>query len=277
MIQFFKIHPNYDEWVKEIWIWKDIESKLLPLILPAYEPELVYHLSAPPEVWVEDHLEFNLPKIHWVGPQTRKWRIQSEVPLTLISIRFYPGALYSRYAIKGIQILNQFPKVEINSELIEEKSPSKLNPLDLDSMTHDKIVQFGETILNSISTNFKEIPVYIRFAILELMRSRCSIAELSKHLHISRKQLERKFKEIIGMNPSVFQKIHRLMEMIREPNHYKMDNPESKMTDIAYNYEYTDQSHFNRDFKDMVGSVPTNWFKEYKKMSHFYNPEGPTE
>lgn len=59
--------------------------------------------------------------------------------------------------------------------------------------------------------------------------------------------------------------------MVRNPDHYRKNNPELRFTDLAHEFEYSDQSHFNHDFKRISGSIPNEWFAEYEKMSHFYN------
>lgn len=82
-----------------------------------------------------------------------------------------------------------------------------------------------------------------------------TIDQLSDKLSISRRQLERMFKEQLGTSPKTYQRIIRF-------THAYQNIRESKnriWTDITYDNGYADQSHFIRDFKEFAGSIPTEF------------------
>lgn len=237
----------------------------LPWILPSYECEMVFHLGNPPIVETENKEIFPLPKIHLVGPQTRRWRILSETDISLFAIRFFVGGMYSLFSKRGDEIQNQFLEIGNKSTLDDV--------LKLDHSSENEISEFLTSFLKDYPGINSEIPTYVRFSLLELMHPATSIQNLCKKIGISRKQLDRKFKEIVGMNPSEYRTVHRLLEMVRNPEHYRKNNPDLRFTELAQEFEYSDQSHFNRDFKRISGSIPNEWFAEYKKMSHFYNQD----
>ncbi|TGL88740.1 AraC family transcriptional regulator [Leptospira congkakensis] len=251
--------------IKEFWIWKGVNVRELPWILPSYECEMVFHLGNPPIVETENKEIFPLPKIHLVGPQTRRWRILSETDISLFAIRFFVGGMYSLFSKRGDEIQNQFLEIGNKSTLDDV--------LKLDHSSENEISEFLTSFLKDYPGINSEIPTYVRFSLLELMHPATSIQNLCKKIGISRKQLDRKFKEIVGMNPSEYRTVHRLLEMVRNPEHYRKNNPDLRFTELAQEFEYSDQSHFNRDFKRISGSIPNEWFAEYKKMSHFYNQD----
>ncbi|PJZ44521.1 AraC family transcriptional regulator [Leptospira brenneri] len=268
-ISFLKPPTNLESFVKEFWIWKDVNARELPWILPSYECEVVFHLGDPPLVETENRELIRLPRIHIVGPQTRRWRILSESDLSLFSIRFYVGGMYSLFSKRGDSLQNQFPEIE-NKQMLGVFSVPEFP-------SEEWVSDFLSSFLKSLPGKPSEIPAYVRFALLELTRPATPIENLCKKLGISRKQLDRKFKEIVGMNPSEYRTVHRLLEMVRNPDHYRKNNPDLRFTDLAHEFDYSDQSHFNRDFKRISGSIPNDWFAEYKKMSHFYNQDSSHE
>lgn len=270
-VQFFTPSERLRPWVKEFWTWEDVDPQKLPKILPSYECELVVHISKPPAVKIDSNPSFDLPSIHWVGPQSRSWEIQSNEKLSLFSIRFYPGALYGQYSIKGIDILNQFPAFDLLVESSQDWKVDLVRKIFNEHKYSERQIENTLTsLLNSFMTKPSEIPSYLKFAMMELLRNKIPISKLSENLKISKKQLERKFKEVIGFTPIEFQKVHRLLTMIRSPQNYSQNDPNIKMVDIATYYNFVDQSHFTHQFKSMVGSVPKDWFLEFEKMSHFY-------
>ena len=58
---------------------------------------------------------------------------------------------------------------------------------------------------------------------------------------------------------------------IREAIKFKEENPDISPTELAHQFEYFDQSHFNRDIKRVTGVAPTllfsrqNFIKEQLK------------
>ncbi|EOQ98490.1 DNA-binding helix-turn-helix protein [Leptospira wolbachii serovar Codice str. CDC] len=274
-ISFLKPPSYLESSVKEFWVWKGVNVRELPWILPSYECEMVFHLENPPLVETEDRQLIRLPKFHLVGPQTRRWRILSESEISLFAIRFYVGGMYSLFSQRGDELQNRFPEID-NKHILDEISKLKeKSMLTVNSSSNlfseDGISEFLTNSLKQYPGKPGEIPAYIRFALLELTRPATSIESLCKKLGISRKQLDRKFKEIVGMAPSEYRTVHRLLEMVRNPEHYRKNNPDLRFTDLAQEFNYSDQSHFNHDFKRISGSIPNEWFAEYEKMSHFYN------
>ena len=91
------------------------------------------------------------------------------------------------------------------------------------------------------------------------------IQQLCKDLNISRQYLERKYKQFIGLSPKSFARVVR----VRQIANFVTKNPKTNFTQIAYTFNYADQSHFIRDFKKVIGTSPKQFFKE----QHFIIPD----
>lgn len=76
---------------------------------------------------------------------------------------------------------------------------------------------------------------------------------------ISYKQLYRAFTEHIGCSPAHYRKLFRFRCSVAD----KITKGNAvRLTDISYKHDYTDQAHFNRQFKELTGEKPTHFFKE---------------
>ncbi|NNC45774.1 MAG: AraC family transcriptional regulator, partial [Winogradskyella sp.] len=84
------------------------------------------------------------------------------------------------------------------------------------------------------------------------------IKDLPSRLCISKRQLEREFKEKIGISPKHYLRITRINEVIRLLNEKQVFD----LTSITYHCGYFDQSHFIKDFKRITGQKPTIFIKE---------------
>ncbi|TGL62931.1 AraC family transcriptional regulator [Leptospira ognonensis] len=269
---FFKAPNPLSPFLKEIWHWKQVDTESLPWILPSYEFELVFHLTSPPYIYPLTGEPIRLPLAHWVGPQNKRWKIVSTEKLNLISIRFQAGSPYELFKESALTYLNRFPSIENTSF-----SPFlKLSSLVSESETLNtegihKFVASLTEILESYLGEIKPIDANVSFAFHELTNATAGIYEIAKKTGISRKQLERGMKQVYGLPPGELRKMHRILAMIRNPNYYKSEKMETRFTDLAYDYGYTDQSHLIRDFKSVTGYLPKDWFKNFEKMSYFYN------
>ena len=103
------------------------------------------------------------------------------------------------------------------------------------------------------------------------------IYDLIDEMKIAKSTLERNFTKKIGLSPKSFVNICRVNYSI---NHY-LKYPSISLTQLAYQFDYFDQSHFIKTFKKYTGSTPANYFskklpllkvisEEVETRSHIY-------
>lgn len=82
-----------------------------------------------------------------------------------------------------------------------------------------------------------------------------TVEQLSDAIYISKRQLERSFKEAFGASPKTYQRIIRFRNAYR----YARNRQQEKIhwADVSYESGYADQAHFIRDFKAFTGHAPT--------------------
>jgi len=83
------------------------------------------------------------------------------------------------------------------------------------------------------------------------------ISRIWKQSGLSIKQFERRFKAIAGFAPKYFARICRFQGV---RNRYNA-NRAATMTGLAYDCNYYDQAHFNREFKEFSGVQPRQYFR----------------
>ncbi len=269
---FIKAPFQLSPYIKEIWYWKNVDSNSLPWILPSYEIEAVFHLSNPPQVHRYLDEPISLSSFHWVGPQTKRWKIESKSKLNLISLRFHAGAPWELMRVKTPLMVNRFPEIDMDSHALFLKLKPILIGSDFleESDIHYFADHIGE-VIESHQITTAPIEASIKFAFSELTNANAKVTDIEKKTGLSRKQIERGMKKIYGLNPGELGKIHRILSLIRNPSNYKSENLNGRLTDISHECGYVDQSHFINDFKRITGYLPKDWFKDFEKMSHFYN------
>ena len=100
----------------------------------------------------------------------------------------------------------------------------------------------------------KNLPAADIISILEQIQTK-PISE-SKNIIVSyphsQKHLINQFKKFFGLTPKVFHRIFRFNEILQQIR----NKQQIKWTDIAYEYGYSDQSHFIKEFKEFSGFNP---------------------
>jgi len=85
-------------------------------------------------------------------------------------------------------------------------------------------------------------------------KGRLSIEELSKKNHISKRQVERKFKDFVGLTPKEYSNIIRFqsaLSLIQSSSEHR------SLLDIAFECGYYDHSHLNHEIKRITGLAPS--------------------
>ncbi|MCE7923636.1 MAG: AraC family transcriptional regulator [Haliscomenobacteraceae bacterium CHB4] len=76
-----------------------------------------------------------------------------------------------------------------------------------------------------------------------------SLSELQRSLRLSERSLQRRFRQSVGLPPKLYLRIRRFQTSLAQIQRQDFD----RLTDIAYDNGYADQSHFLRDFKEFTG------------------------
>ncbi len=82
------------------------------------------------------------------------------------------------------------------------------------------------------------------------------IKELHEQLGISQSPFEKRFRKVVGTTPKKFASIVRFNKILDNLSNTK------SLTEICYENNFFDQSHFIKDFKQFTGDTPEN-FKRF--------------
>lgn len=84
-----------------------------------------------------------------------------------------------------------------------------------------------------------------------------SVTELSSHIGISRQHLNRIFQFNLGVS---IKKFHEIVLFRQSVNKKLFENPNCNLTEIAYEFNFSDQSHFNKTYRKLAENSPKNFF-----------------
>jgi len=179
-------------------------------------------------------------------------RFKSAVPV--FAIRFKPEAAHLLFRTSAAEVFNKFE----DSDLVMPRSFRDCCDRIREAGNTEERIRLAEEFILSVTDPANHRDDYVVRA-LNLIRNSelTSIDEISDKLYISRRQLERKFNEVVGVRPKQYMRLARINRVMRSLS----TNNDITLTSVAYHCGYYDQSHFIRDFKKITGINPRTFFK----------------
>ncbi|MBO6586768.1 MAG: AraC family transcriptional regulator [Gracilimonas sp.] len=204
------------------------------------------------------------PQCFVFGQLTRKLEIEPSGDSGMFAVRFKPEGLQpiSKLAAKEFQD-SAVPLAEILGEegMALESKILKASSIEL---RIDIIEQFLTDKFESFTVADSIVKETVS-TIIE-SRGRQKINELPIDTVVSRRTLERRFAESVGINLKQLSKIIRLKTAVQ-----KMINREYEtLTELACDNGYYDQAHFIKEFKTYTGLTPRDFFEPTFSFTHLF-------
>jgi len=122
------------------------------------------------------------------------------------------------------------------------------------SKTEKQIDLLTDYILQLVKHSSNHLDNDIKLAVSTIISTKGNILikELRNQLYITERTFERKFLKEVGVTPKQFAKIIQFsfsLDQLKESHYYNL-------TDVAFNNNFSDQSHFIKTFKQYAGQTP---------------------
>jgi AraC-like DNA-binding protein len=246
------------EFVRFFWILESCEPATFPFIHRATAeccPEFIFYFKGEVKVF---NSEGNAQKTFASGvyAQSRTFRkFVIEKEFGMLGVYLYPQTIPLLFNIPA----NRLSDYNLEIASVFGKEGSILEDRVMCAATHQhrialisdflqkKLIEpqkkssyLGATIRNAISTG--QMP---------------SVSEMASNCNLSVRQIERDFQSLSGFSPRLFSKLTRFRSLMEN-----IERKTNSMTDLAYEFNYYDQSHFINEFKRFTGLSPTQYFKD---------------
>ncbi len=234
------------------------------IIVPDGCMEMIFHYGDLYRQYLENGTSIVQPKCFVFGQLTRPLEIEPTGETGIFSVRFHSNGFlpFTTIPIKDMEnrtvsLAEMFEKDGID---IEQKI--------LAATTTSERIQLIEAFLLHRLTDKKIIDRIVKSTVDMILTAngQLSVEELSKQTRINRRQLERKFSSAIGLSPKQLSKTIRLQATLK----MLLGKKFTSLTSLAYENEYYDQAHFIKDFKELTGFTPKEFYGNNLKMTSFF-------
>ena len=101
--------------------------------------------------------------------------------------------------------------------------------------------------------------------LLHYSKGQYRIDELADYCHLSVRQLERGFQQVVGISPKA---LARTLRFDRAKTRLMFD-PDVDLTRLAQDCGYFDQAHFIKDFRAFAGKTPTEFVEQQREFREY--------
>jgi AraC-like DNA-binding protein len=232
-----------------------LEPLLKQYVIPNGFVELIIHLSDSHCDLISGQTWNQSPDYTIIGLHTRPYEVQFRNCVNVFGIRFKPDGIYNLFGIPASFFSERYEDMELVlgndfhdfcSSLREAKDIQK------------RLMLSQKYLCNQLEKHHSGL-TYVNRAAEIIRRKNCSarIEELPDKVFISLRQLEREFKNKIGVTPKQYMRIARLNAL----NRYFQTNKDYNLADLSYETGFSDQAHLIREFKSFAGTPPTKFLK----------------
>ena len=190
------------------------------------------------------------------GPMSKLMRLMV-TPKQVLVVRLKAGAFQAMFDVPPSKIKN---KVVFLDKFWGTEAKVWAERIRQAPDTESRIRAVEEELLRRAS-GFKKPDPYAMKAV-ELMRDssgRMTLEELAYRLGYSRRQVERKYEEGLGLTPKEYQQVLRCRFLI-----LRMLNRDFKQwSELVEAYGYFDQAHLIREFKAFMGMSPEKFLGKF--------------
>ncbi|QIE58051.1 AraC family transcriptional regulator [Rasiella rasia] len=237
--------PQLNSIVDSIWLATNFSRQIESRILPDGYIDLIFELN-------KETCDYSKNKIRVSGMMTKFNKVTSKKNSQTIGIRFKAGQFSALINIPISELKNQTISAsdilpQLDYSIIEKLVQCKNNTTKINIINNfiTERVKWSNTnkskielsVCKSIETNFQDI----------------DLAKIAQEHFISLRQLERRFKAIVGVTMKEYHAITRFNKTME----HITTNPDTSLLNIAFDMGYFDHSHLTKEINKMSGLNPS--------------------
>lgn len=251
------MHKTIEPFGKDIIILEMDETdteKKLPFYADGF-PGIVYSKSAKP--FYQQPKGKKLSDFYLFGQTVEPMNLEVNGAFKLICIRLYPFAVRILLNIDPRELKDDCYDLRLVENIDTHHTLKKLAQLE----DWDNILEVLADYFNELLKNASVNPDYrIKLAINLILKTNgtISINEIRDKLCVTERTLERHFLKETGVTAKQFAKIIQFSSAMQQMTETDYVN----LTDIAYDNNFADQSHFIRSFKTYTGKTPKEFLQQ---------------
>jgi AraC-like DNA-binding protein len=233
-------------------------------VLPHAHPEMVFVYGNTFKASFGDDKPRRMPRNFIVGQFDKFINLETTGTTGALGVKFKPDGLYQLLQLPMTAFTN---RSLILTEVLGESAVTLTGQIMAADSALSRIALVEGFLLQRVPSKPNPLP-YIPKAVNKIMGSggSVSVGELTDEFGVSERQMERKFLERVGVTPKLLARIARINHVFK----LLKQHPQFSWLDVIYTCGYFDQAHFIRDFKNLAGETPTQFFSRKSYLAPIF-------
>jgi len=256
-----------EKFIKCYWFLEDdaiSPARLKERVFPDGCIELIFHYGDLYRKYNHNNQAELQPRSFVHGQLKKFMELEATGKTGIFSVRFQPAGLHPFVHSE----VNRFTGITVPISEIWPITGTTLETKIISAESHQERIDIIEQFLlaHFITRNSYDDIAYCVGKIVD-HAGNISIDELAGLLHTGTRSLERKFTATVGLSPKLLARIIRFNQTLQRIEARDFSN----FTCVAYEGGFYDQAHFIKDFKQLTGLNPKQYFSENLEMVKFFN------
>ncbi len=217
--------------------------------------ELIIHLT-------DDHCYLSKNDDQWckspiftlMGLFPKSYDVRFLKHVKVFGIRFYPDGIRNIFGVAPSEFLSTY---EDGSDVLGKEFYNFCAQIREAKTSANQKLLTDKFILKQLAKNINSYDY--THLVMKAIRSSNGMANyqyLVNQIPISLRQLQREFKNQYGLTITDYMRLSRINAI-----HQYMQNNSGSLTELAYDLDFTDQSHMIREYKNFVGVPPRKFIR----------------
>lgn len=262
--------PRLAAYVDRFWTLSGSAEEMTGVpqpVLPDGRPELIIHFADPFERATDARFE-RQARMLFAGQLTEQLVLRPTGAATVLGVRFHPFGARAFIDVPMDRLAGATPAVEeVSTHLARELA-------SVTSATGDalKAVPLVRQMLERLVRRDRIDPrVRAAAGVMIASAGLVSIERIAATIGTSRRHLERRFLDAVGISPKRLARItrfHGAVQVLQSGNH-------TNGAATAAQFGYADQPHFIRDFRELAGCTPAEHLVRQAELTGFFVTGAP--
>lgn len=176
----------------------------------------------------------------------------------LIAYFLKPYSLIPLFGVSALELTDK----PLDLHLLFPKQAAAVREKLLNAATSIEMTALLDDFIFDIITKSKPVCDMTKYASsrIAIQPSKESLVDVQKELHITERTFQRMFERNVGLAPNLYRRICQFNAAFVQLNTGR--NQQRKLSDIALQHGYADQSHYIRAFREFTSITP----KEYLRL-----------
>ncbi|WP_375435162.1 DUF6597 domain-containing transcriptional factor [uncultured Hymenobacter sp.] len=255
--QFFP--PDYlQEYVRYFWVLESasdcVEMRTFRMIADGY-PGFI--LQQAEQQLFRDQTQKQWPRAFLYGQTTTAGDISVPGPFRTLGVYFHPSALPAIFGFNADELTNSCVGLDLLAPSLAERL--------INTQSVPKQIELLSNYLFEMAQKSKAaMSKDIQYSLRQIDKSSGGIClrDLHQTLGVTERSFQRKFKQCVGIPPKLFSRICRFQVSLNQLRNHQY----RKLSDVAFENDYGDQSHYIRSFQEFAGCSPFQYQKQVNEL-----------